>query len=129
MGDRRMTRMTSATLTDCRIQSQPVFLPAWRPPFDARHRTLGIRLASVRLQSKENSMTQARKVCLAMLCMAGMLSAQAAHAGCMTGAAVGGVAGHVAGHHGVIGAAGGCAVGHHQAKKKAQAASGAPAAQ
>lgn len=39
-----------------------------------------------------------------------------AQAGCLTGAAVGGVAGHVAGH-GVLGAAAGCAVGHHQAKK------------
>ena len=34
--------------------------------------------------------------------------------GCLTGAAVGGVAGHMAGH-GVLGAAGGCAVGHHMA--------------
>lgn len=36
--------------------------------------------------------------------------------GCLSGAAVGGVAGHYAGHHGVLGAAAGCAVGHHQAK-------------
>ena len=34
--------------------------------------------------------------------------------GCLSGAAVGGVAGHYAGHHGVLGAAAGCAVGHHQ---------------
>jgi hypothetical protein len=38
--------------------------------------------------------------------------------GCMEGAAVGGVAGHVAGKHGVAGAAGGCAIGHHEANKK-----------
>jgi len=37
-------------------------------------------------------------------------------AGCLKGAAVGGVAGHMAGH-GVLGAAGGCAVGHHMASK------------
>lgn len=37
--------------------------------------------------------------------------------GCLKGAAVGGVAGHMAGHHGVLGAAGGCAVGHHEAAK------------
>lgn len=37
--------------------------------------------------------------------------------GCLKGAAVGGLAGHVAGH-GVLGAAGGCAVGHHMANKK-----------
>jgi hypothetical protein len=50
----------------------------------------------------------------------------AAAAGCLSGAAVGGVAGHVAGHHGVLGAAAGCAVGHHEAKKKAAAAAPAP---
>jgi hypothetical protein len=37
--------------------------------------------------------------------------------GCLKGAAVGGVAGHVAGHHGVLGAAAGCAIGHHEANK------------
>ena len=41
--------------------------------------------------------------------------------GCLKGAAVGGVAGHVAGHHGVLGAAAGCAVGHHEATKNEQA--------
>ena len=40
-------------------------------------------------------------------------------AGCLKGAAVGGVAGHMAGH-GVLGAAGGCAVGHHMANKTAR---------
>ena len=38
-------------------------------------------------------------------------------AGCLKGAAVGGVAGHMAGHHTVLGAAAGCAVGHHEAAK------------
>jgi hypothetical protein len=37
--------------------------------------------------------------------------------GCIKGAVVGGVAGHVAGHHGVLGAAAGCAIGHHEATK------------
>lgn len=36
--------------------------------------------------------------------------------GCVKGAVVGGLAGHMAGH-GVLGAAGGCAVGHHMATK------------
>lgn len=47
-----------------------------------------------------------------------------AQAGCLSGAAVGGVAGHVAGKHGVLGAAVGCAVGHHKAAndRKAQQA-------
>ena len=39
----------------------------------------------------------------------------AAALGCLSGAAVGGVAGHYAGHHGLLGAAAGCAVGHHPA--------------
>jgi hypothetical protein len=42
--------------------------------------------------------------------------------GCLEGAAVGGVAGHVAGKHGAVGAAGGCAIGHHEANKKDKAA-------
>lgn len=42
-----------------------------------------------------------------------------AQAGCITGAIVGGIAGHLVGHGG-IGAAAGCAVGHHNAKKKQQ---------
>jgi outer membrane lipoprotein SlyB len=37
--------------------------------------------------------------------------------GCLKGALVGGVAGHYAGHHGVLGAAAGCVVGRHEAKK------------
>ena len=41
--------------------------------------------------------------------------------GCLEGAAVGGVAGHMAGKHGAVGAAGGCAVGHHEANKKDKA--------
>ena len=41
--------------------------------------------------------------------------------GCMKGAAVGAVVGHLAGHHGVAGAAGGCAVGHHEAKVREKA--------
>lgn len=52
------------------------------------------------------------------LCVAGSGSAQAA--GCVSGAVVGGVAGHFAGHHGLLGAAAGCAIGHHRAKKNQQ---------
>ena len=40
---------------------------------------------------------------------------EAAAIGCLSGAAMGGVAGHVAGHHTLLGAAAGCAVGHHMA--------------
>ena len=38
--------------------------------------------------------------------------------GCLKGALVGGVAGHYARHHAVLGALGGCAVGHHLANEK-----------
>jgi hypothetical protein len=37
--------------------------------------------------------------------------------GCIKGAVVGGAAGHYAGHHGLIGAAAGCWIGRHEAKK------------
>ena len=40
--------------------------------------------------------------------------------GCLKGAAAGAVAGHLAGHHAVLGALGGCAVGHHMANKKSE---------
>jgi outer membrane lipoprotein SlyB len=47
--------------------------------------------------------------------------AQANAAGCLKGAAVGGVGGHFVGSgHAVLGAAGGCVVGHHMASKKAK---------
>ncbi len=49
------------------------------------------------------------------------LATPASAKGCLKGAVVGGVAGHYAGHHGVIGAAAGCLIGRHQAKKRAQA--------
>lgn len=40
--------------------------------------------------------------------------------GCLKGAAIGGVAGHFAGHHAILGAVGGCIVGHHMAAKHAR---------
>jgi hypothetical protein len=40
--------------------------------------------------------------------------------GCLKGALVGGVAGHYAGHHGLLGAAAGCAIGRHEANKRAR---------
>ena len=50
-----------------------------------------------------------------------LASAPTVHAkGCIKGAVVGGVAGHYAGHHGVLGAAAGCVVGRHEAKKRAR---------
>ena len=38
--------------------------------------------------------------------------------GCIKGALIGGVAGHYASRHGFLGAAAGCVVGHHLAKRQ-----------
>lgn len=58
---------------------------------------------------------------LMVLGFAASLGVAPAHAaGCLKGAAAGGVAGHFAGHHGLAGAAIGCGVGHHMAKKHAR---------
>jgi hypothetical protein len=40
--------------------------------------------------------------------------------GCIKGALIGGVAGHYTVHHGLLGAAAGCIIGRHEAKKRAQ---------
>lgn len=59
-----------------------------------------------------------KRAALLASAIAFVISPMAAHAkGCMKGAAVGAVAGHVAGHHGKLGAAAGCAIGHHKASK------------
>lgn len=59
------------------------------------------------------------KFVLAAACLAALsLSVGNADAkDCIKGAIVGGVAGHMAGH-GKLGAAAGCAIGHHEANKK-----------
>ena len=46
-----------------------------------------------------------------------VVASQAEAKGCIKGALVGGVAGHFAGHHGLLGAAAGCAYGHHRANR------------
>lgn len=48
--------------------------------------------------------------------LAGMSGAAEAK-GCIKGAVVGGAAGHFAHHHGALGAAAGCVIGHHEASK------------
>jgi hypothetical protein len=52
---------------------------------------------------------------VALLAIAAAAPAEAK--GCLKGAVVGGAAGHYAGHHGLIGAAAGCLIGHHEAAK------------
>ena len=68
-----------------------------------------------------------RKLASLAIASAMLIATSAAQAkGCLEGAAAGGVAGHVAGKHGKAGAAGGCAVGHHEANKKDKAQQAAP---
>ncbi len=64
----------------------------------------------------------------AVLLFASIASGQAMAKGCIKGAIVGGVAGHMAGH-GKLGAAAGCAVGHHEANKPKPGAQDKPGAQ
>ncbi len=52
----------------------------------------------------------------ALVAIAAIAPFQAEAKGCIKGAIVGGVAGHMAGH-GKLGAAAGCAIGHHEANK------------
>jgi hypothetical protein len=61
--------------------------------------------------------------CTAVLLAISAMSIPAEAKGCLKGAAVGGIAGHEAGHHGFLGAAAGCAIGHHEANKKDKAQS------
>ena len=58
-----------------------------------------------------------RSLIIAIATVSMLGSVATAQAGCVTGAVVGGIAGHMVGHGGV-GAAAGCAVGHHHSKKK-----------
>lgn len=51
-----------------------------------------------------------------------LLGAPAQAKGCLKGAAIGAVAGHYMHHHAVLGAIGGCIVGHHIAAEKAKQA-------
>jgi len=59
-----------------------------------------------------------RAMLLAGLIAATALPAPAHAIGCVSGAVLGGVGGHYAGRHGLLGAAAGCAIGHHQAVKQ-----------
>ena len=61
---------------------------------------------------------KAQVVLLSLFAALTAVSVPAQAKGCLKGAAIGGVGGHVVGHHGVIGAAVGCAVGRHRANKK-----------
>ena len=63
---------------------------------------------------KKTSQVLGLSLCIALAAFSTGASAK----GCLKGAAAGGVAGHFLHRHGVIGAAAGCAIGHHHAKQK-----------
>ena len=54
-------------------------------------------------------------ICLSATLALSLVAAPAFAKGCLKGAFVGGAVGHYAGHHGYLGAAAGCAIGHHRA--------------
>ena len=66
-------------------------------------------------------MMRMRIIFVSAVVLLSALATPAAAKGCLKGAVVGGVVGHYARHHGVIGAAAGCLIGRHQAKKRARA--------
>jgi hypothetical protein len=93
---------------------------------------VGGRLAAAVPDRSIHLRSYAMKSRLLMLCLftsLACLSGAASAKGCLKGAAVGGVAGHVVGNHGLLGAAAGCGIGHHQANKKDAAQKDAAQAQ
>ena len=88
--------------------------------------TCGLANLPSRPTTKETNLKLKLIACAAFSCI-GLLPGLSEAKGCLKGAAVGGVGGHVAGHHGLIGAAAGCAVGHHMANKKQATAAPSPA--
>jgi uncharacterized protein YcfJ len=66
------------------------------------------------------------RILAALVVIAAIAPIQVEAKGCIKGAIVGGIAGHMAGH-GKLGAAAGCAVGHHEANKPHPGQEGQPA--
>jgi hypothetical protein len=69
----------------------------------------------LRPENRRTSMKMFLTVAFALAVTAGFVAGADAK-GCIKGAVVGGVAGHMAGH-GKLGAAAGCAIGHHEVNK------------
>jgi len=58
--------------------------------------------------------------CSTIIILALTVATPASAKGCLKGALIGGVAGHYTVHHGLLGAAAGCIIGRHEAKRRAQ---------
>lgn len=65
---------------------------------------------------KKTSSILGLSLCLALAAFSTGANAK----GCLKGAAAGGIAGHFVHHHGLLGAAAGCAIGHAHAKHKGE---------
>lgn len=82
--------------------------------------TAGTKARPCGLVNSQHGETVAMKMILSCAVLAfvvaGMTDAADAK-GCIKGAVVGGAAGHFAHHHGALGAAAGCVIGHHEANK------------
>jgi hypothetical protein len=78
-------------------------------------------MACARVDTLFVEKTSMRIIFVSAVVLLSALATPAAAKGCLRGAVVGGVVGHYARHHGVIGAAAGCLIGRHQAKKRARA--------
>ena len=85
---------------------------------DRRNETATEGLLRRSVKTRSNPAMKAIVLCgvLTTLLVVGADNAQAK--GCIKGAIVGGIAGHYAGHHGLAGAAAGCVIGHHEAKRR-----------
>src|SRR4051794_38293298 len=82
--------------------------------------SLGTAIHKTRcLASRKDTCMKKLIVCAGMFAALGAMAGAAEAKGCIKGAIVGGIAGRMAGH-GKVGAAAGCAVGHHRASKAAK---------
>jgi hypothetical protein len=84
------------------------------------------RRAGVTSARQSKVVARMKAVIVAAVLIVGLSAAGGAQAkGCIKGAVVGGVAGHFV-HHGWLGAAAGCAVGHHEAAKHSRESAAQP---
>ena len=82
----------------------------------------GTKVRCLELTEQKESVAMRTFVTGLVLALAlGGTSVAAQAKGCVKGAVIGGVAGHYAVHHGWLGAAAGCLIGRHEAKKHKRA--------
>ena len=89
----------------------------------AVHASAAEPMRGTRIGTTANGISAMKAIlgCIVLVLAVAVTTIPADAKGCIKGAIIGGVAGHVAGHHGLLGAAAGCAIGHHEAKKREKA--------